>query len=109
MQEPLSPQKSEVGLTRKLAIEIRPELAPTTSSDLSLAFVKECIKSCRNSHPHAEQMQAKSLKIYEISDDWLCCRCLDRGVLSSRAWVFQERYLARGTIYFNAERIFYEC
>jgi len=44
-----------------------------------------------------------------IEDRFLGSRCLDRTPLSSRAWAFQERYLARRTIHFTAEQIFCEC
>jgi hypothetical protein len=54
-------------------------------------------------------VQTKSLQTYELPDDRLYYRCLDRSPLSSRAWVFQERYLAQRTIHFSAEQIFCEC
>jgi hypothetical protein len=56
-----------------------------------------------------QYVQTKSLQMYEIPDERLYFRCLDRSPLSQRAWVFQERYLARRTIHFTAEQIFCEC
>ncbi|KAF8860606.1 HET-domain-containing protein, partial [Acephala macrosclerotiorum] len=56
-----------------------------------------------------QYVQTKSLQTYEIPDERLYFRCLDRSLLSRRAWVFQERYLARRTIHFSAEQIFCEC
>jgi hypothetical protein len=56
-----------------------------------------------------QYVQTKSLQTYEIPDERLYFRCLDRSPLSRRAWVFQERYLARRTVHFSAEQIFCEC
>ncbi|KAH8594294.1 heterokaryon incompatibility protein-domain-containing protein, partial [Bisporella sp. PMI_857] len=36
-------------------------------------------------------------------------RCLTKAPLTGRAWAFQERYLARRTLHFTSEQIFFEC
>ena len=56
-----------------------------------------------------QYVQTKSLQTFELPDGRLYFRCLDKSLLSRRAWVFQERYLARRTIHFSAEQIFCEC
>lgn len=43
----------------------------------------------------------KSRDVYNIS--------LSESVLSSRGWCFQERFLAKGTLQFTKNQIFYEC
>jgi len=50
-----------------------------------------------------QHVQIKSLQMYELPDDRLYYRCVDRSPLLRRAWVFQERYLAQRTIHFSAK------
>ncbi|KAH8594075.1 heterokaryon incompatibility protein-domain-containing protein [Bisporella sp. PMI_857] len=46
---------------------------------------------------------------YELPDSDVYNRCLAQTALSCRAWAFQERYLAKRTVHFTGEQIFFEC
>jgi hypothetical protein len=48
-------------------------------------------------------------RIYEMMDTRMSEKWLYGTPLSSRAWAFQERYLAQRTLHFTGERIFAEC
>ncbi|RDW87253.1 hypothetical protein BP5796_02947 [Coleophoma crateriformis] len=48
-------------------------------------------------------------KIFEFAASGGYERCIADAPLSSRAWTFQERYLARRTLHFSGEQIFWEC
>jgi hypothetical protein len=56
-----------------------------------------------------QYIQTRKGNIFEIIDDRMSERCLVGTPLSSRAWGFQERYLAQRTLHFTAEQIFAEC
>lgn len=48
-------------------------------------------------------------EIYELMDKTVYIRCIAEAPLSSRAWIFQERYLAKRTLHFTTEQVFCEC
>ena len=48
-------------------------------------------------------------EFHEVLDPDFYERCLTNAPLASRAWTFQERYLAQRTIHFSSEQIFCEC
>ncbi|RDW73542.1 hypothetical protein BP6252_07449 [Coleophoma cylindrospora] len=48
-------------------------------------------------------------KIFEFAATGFYERCIADAPLSSRAWTFQERYLAPRTMHFSGEQIFWEC
>ncbi|KUJ11207.1 HET-domain-containing protein [Mollisia scopiformis] len=80
-------------------------LAATASKDGLGGLFRERVVS----RISKQYVQTKSQQIFEIPDERLYFRCLDQSPLSQRAWVFQERFLARRTIHFTAEQIFCEC
>src|SRR4051812_13298481 len=48
-------------------------------------------------------------EVYELIDNMAYERHLSESRLSTRAWAFQERFLAPRTIHFTTEQIFCEC
>jgi hypothetical protein len=79
-------------------------LAATHARDGSAGLFAE-----RNvSRVRRQYVRTKTHGIFELIDNRMYERCLT-GALSSRGWVFQERYLARRIIHFTAEQIFCEC
>jgi hypothetical protein len=46
---------------------------------------------------------------FGVLDNRFYDRCISESPLSSRAWAFQERYIAHHTLHFSAEQIFWEC
>lgn len=81
------------------------KIAATDAKDgsVGLFYERDVSRAAR------QDVQAKSLQTYELPDDRLYYRCLERIPLLSRAWVFQERYLAQRTILSSAEQLFCEC
>ncbi|KAE9373287.1 HET-domain-containing protein [Stipitochalara longipes BDJ] len=61
---------------------------------------------CKVGRQYVEPLPGRT---YEIVDPLLYERCLAENPLSSRAWAFQERFLAHRTLHFTAEQIFFEC
>jgi Heterokaryon incompatibility protein (HET) len=54
-----------------------------------------------------ENISNKVMYIVFNTDFWV--DNVERGSLASRAWVLQERLLARHTLYFGREQVFWEC
>jgi Heterokaryon incompatibility protein (HET) len=54
-----------------------------------------------------ENISNKVMYIVFNTDFWI--DNVERGSLASRAWVLQERLLARHTLYFGQEQVFWEC
>jgi hypothetical protein len=71
-------------------------IAATNAKDSSVGLFsqRDVSRSAR------QYVRTNTSKTYELLDSRVYYRCLDKTPLSSRAWVFQERYLAKRTIYF---------
>jgi hypothetical protein len=80
-------------------------IAATNATDGSMGlFVERDISKVERQY-----FQTRKGNIFEIMDGRISERCLVGTPLSSRAWAFQERYLAQRTLHFTAEQIFAEC
>lgn len=48
-------------------------------------------------------------EVIELVDEFPYQRCVVDGPLNTRAWVYQERFLAHRTLHFSSEQLFWEC
>ncbi|TVY39874.1 hypothetical protein LSUB1_G005033 [Lachnellula subtilissima] len=58
---------------------------------------------------HYVKIPTDDHKIYELKENRLIERCLERTCLKSRGWCFQERFLTERTLHFTKNQIVFEC
>ena len=85
-------------------------LAASSATGMSSGFLHSGHRTPR------QDRQAVSTRLGQQGDDIFICDSPDAfqhdvidGFLSSRAWAFQERALARRTIFFTDNQIYWEC
>ncbi|KAF8858755.1 hypothetical protein BDZ45DRAFT_784932 [Acephala macrosclerotiorum] len=54
-------------------------------------------------------IQSTTSDTFEVLDNESYNRCVVKAPLSTRGWVFQERFLAARTLHFTNEQLFCEC
>jgi len=56
-------------------------------------------------HPRANAHELRPIS----NDGGSFQRLVDRSLLSTRAWIFQERFMSRRILHITSEQMFWEC
>lgn len=107
IQDSAEDWQKEAGLMSTVYGDAVVNIAASSAVDgsVGLFFERDPIRESRflvntNTNETYELLE-RSRDVYDIS--------LSQSVLASRGWCFQERFLAKGTLHFTKQQIFYEC